>query len=362
MQFIVGSIGGIVLAAASLWMRSFVRSRSEDLGGGQMKRAALGIVALALVGVIYEQIDERRDRKRYPQIGRSVNIGRRTLNIYCSGEGSPTVIFEGAGHTAGYAWIGMQREAANFTRACWYDRAGYGWSDPAPSPRTFKAIANDLHSLLRAAAVSPPYVLVGATAGAFHVRIYAGLYPSEVAGVVLIHADDPDVFAHEPEYMKGGLAALPPFIQQVGCRVLRPAMLRLGLLRLMGNPGAGRPFGLANLNPVQRQELTFLSNNPATAQTEGEGCVLEESVAEVRAAGGLGERPLFVLTSSTPFRSPSPQYARATEALNDYWFHELQPRLAKLSTRGHLVIAENAERPDAVVEAIHSAVTEVRAE
>jgi hypothetical protein len=73
-------------------------------------------------------------------------------------------------------------------------------------------------------------VLVGAGAGAFHVRVYNGLYPSEVAGAVLIHADDPDVFAHEPEYMKGALASLPPFLQRIGCKVLQPAMLRLGAI------------------------------------------------------------------------------------------------------------------------------------
>jgi pimeloyl-ACP methyl ester carboxylesterase len=330
-----------------------------------MKRAVLAIVVLALlaaIGVTYEQIGEYRDHKRYAQIGRSVDIGGRTLNIYCSGEGSPTVVFEGAGHTAGYAWVEMQAAAAEFTHACWYDRAGYGWSDPGASPRTFRAIANDLHLLLHAASVPAPYVLVGATAGAFHVRVYTGLYPSEVAGAVLIHADDPDVFDHEPEYMKGRLASLPTFIQRVGCSVLRPAMLRLGLLRLMGNPGAGRPFGLANLNPAQRQELMFLSNNPATAQTEGEGCVLDESMAEVRAAGDFGRRPLYVLAGSTPFRAPAAQYVRATQALNEYWFHELQPRLAALSTRGHLVIEDNAERPATIVAAIRSVITEVHAQ
>jgi pimeloyl-ACP methyl ester carboxylesterase len=330
-----------------------------------MKRASLMIAALLAslisTGVLYEQIGESRDRKRYPRIGRSVDIGGRTLNIYCSGEGSPTVIFEGAGHTAGFTWSAMQAEAAKFARACWYDRAGYGWSDPGPSPRTFKAVANDLHVLLNAASVPPPYVLVGATAGAFHVRVYNGLYPGEVAGAVLIHADDPDVFAHEPEYMKGSLAGLPPFIQRVGCEVLLPVMRDVGLLRLLGNPGAGRPFGLANLPQPQREELIFLSNNPTTAQTEGEGCVLDESMAEVRAAGNFGNRPLVVLTGSTPFRSPGPQYAQATEALNRYWFHELQPRLAALSTRSHLVMEEHAERPDTVVDAIRSVVVEVRA-
>jgi hypothetical protein len=327
-----------------------------------LKRAAFVLVALLIAGLIYEQAGEWRDRKRYPRIGRPVDIGGRTLNLFCSGEGSPTVVFEGAGHTAGYAWAAMQAEAAKFTRACWYDRAGYGWSDRGPSPRTFKAVAGDLHALLQAAGVPAPRVFVGATAGAFHVRVYNALYPAEVAGAVLIHADDPDVFAHEPEFMKGGMASLPPVIQRLGCQVLRPVMLHFGLLRLMGNAGAGRPFGLANLPAPQREELVFLSNNPATAQTEGEGCVLDESMAEVRAAGDFGNRPLYVLAGSTPFRAPGPQYAKAVAALNDYWFHDLQPRLASLSKRGHLVVEEDAERPKSIVNAIRSVVTEIRAE
>jgi pimeloyl-ACP methyl ester carboxylesterase len=326
------------------------------------RRLALLLVVLVLTGIVYEQIGERRDRKRYQQIGRSVDIGGRTLNIFCSGEGGPTVIFEGAGHTAGYAWIDIQSEVAKFTRACWYDRAGYGWSDSGPSPRTFKAIANDLHALLQAAAVPGPYVLVGATAGAFHVRVYNGLYPSEVAGAVLIHASDPDVFAHEPEYMKGALASLPSLAQKIGCTVVGPAMLRVGLVRLLGNPGGGRPFGAASLTREQQQELYFLSNNPRTAQTEGEGCTLDESMAEVRAAGDFGSRPLFVLVGARPFRAPDPKYRKATEALNEYWFHQLQPRLAALSTQGRLVVEDQAEGPESVIRAVREVVSEIRAE
>jgi len=120
-----------------------------------MKRAMLVIAALLVAGFVYEQIGARRDRTRYLQIGRSVDIVGRTLNNCCSGEGGPAVIFEGAGHTAGFAWKDMQAEVAKFTRACWCDRAGYGWSDPGPSPRTFKSIANDLHALVSAAAIPP---------------------------------------------------------------------------------------------------------------------------------------------------------------------------------------------------------------
>jgi hypothetical protein len=323
-------------------------------------RAAVAIAILALAGALYEQIGRSRDRARYPRIGRPVDIGGRTLNLFCSGDAGPTVIFEGAGHTAGFAWSAMQAEVAKFARACWYDRAGYGWSDPGPSPRTFRSIAADLHALLHAASVPGPYVLVGATAGAFHVRVYNGMYPDDVAGAVLVQATDWDVFDHELEYMKGGVGNLPPAVQRFACAVLQPVLRRLGVIRLMGNPGAGRPYNLENLPVEQREEAVFLSNNPSTAQTEGEGCVLGESLAELRAAGNFGARPLIVLSGAKPYRVPSPRYAQAVAELNDYYFHQLQPRLAALSTRGRLVMEEGATDPESIVQAIREVVNQVR--
>lgn len=327
---------------------------------GAAKVLLVCFIALAIIGVLYEKLGERRDRRRFPQIGRSIDVGGRSLNLYCSGSGSPTVVFEGAGHTAGFAWIHAQQDTARFTRSCWYDRAGYGWSDPGPSPRTFKAIAQDLHALVNAAGEQGPYVLVGATAGAFHVRVFNALFPRDVAGAVLIHASDTDIFQHEPEYMKGGFGGDSPILQKLGCHVLAPAMLRVGLLRLMNNPGAGRPYGMANLAPSEQKELLFLSNNPSTVQTEGEGCVLDESMAEVRGAGTFGDRPLIVITGAQPFRSPAARYAKATESLNDFWFRQMQPRLAALSTHGQLIVADDAEKTDAIVAAVGAVVQQVR--
>ena len=319
------------------------------------------VALLLLAGAIYEQVGRHLDRHRYPQIGRSVDIGGRTLNLFCSGDGAPTVVFDAAGHTAGYSWIEIQPQVARFTRTCWYDRAGYGWSDPGPSPRTFRAIAADLHALLHAADIRTPVVLVGPTAAAFHIRVFTGLYPGEVAGAVLIHPADTDIFAHEPEYMRGKLASAPPWLAWLGCRALRPFFANFGVLRLLGNPGSGRPWGVDSLNPVEQRELTFLSTNPETSQTEGEGCVLDQSMAEVRAAGDFGNRPLIILTTSEPFQGPpGPQFEPATAALNAFWFSELQPRLARLSTRGLLVLAPDAEQPASIVRATRQVVDQVR--
>jgi len=319
-----------------------------------------GVFLLIVAGMLCERLSERRDRARYPRIGRSVDIGGRTLNLDCSGDGTPVVIFESAGHTAGYSWVDIQPEVARFTRACWYDRAGYGWSDPAPSPRTFAAIANDLHALTHAAGLAPPYILVGATAGAFHVRVYNGLYPGDVAGSVLIHASDWDIFSHEPAFMKSAADAWPAWLKNISCRTLWPAMARIGVVRLLHNPGAGTPFGLQFLSSAQQQELAFLSNNPSVARTEGEGCSLDESMEEVRSAGSFGHRPLRVLIDSRPFPSPEPRFDAQTQALNDFWFQQLQPRLAGLSTAGKLEMNPHAEDPPSIIDAVRQVVLAVR--
>lgn len=75
---------------------------------------------------------------------------------------------------------------ARITRVCSYERAGYGFSDRAPLQRTTAAIVDDLHNLLRAANVSPPYVMVGHSMAGLDVRLYADRYSSEVVGLVLV--------------------------------------------------------------------------------------------------------------------------------------------------------------------------------
>lgn len=122
------------------------------------------------------------------------------MNIYCSGIGDPAVIFESGGAGPGLAWEPIQTEASKFTRACWYDRAGEGWSDPGPFPRTSAAIANDLHELLKQAGIRPPLVLAGASFGGLNSRVYTGLYPREVAGLVPIDSSHEDEPSHAPKF------------------------------------------------------------------------------------------------------------------------------------------------------------------
>ncbi len=119
-----------------------------------------------------------------------VDAGGHSLNLliggHRGGEATPAVILEGGFGTGIASWSTVQREIAKFAQVVSYDRAGLGQSDPGPKPRDAKRIATELHVALQKAGIKPPYVLVGHSLGGPLVRVFANMYPTEVAGLVLI--------------------------------------------------------------------------------------------------------------------------------------------------------------------------------
>ena len=103
------------------------------------------IVILALAGVIYQAIGTTIDSHNYPPLGKLVDVGGYHLHLYCTGEGSPTVVLDAMGNGWSLYWSTVQPEVAKLTRVCSYDRAGSGWSEPGPTPRTGQQIANAAH-------------------------------------------------------------------------------------------------------------------------------------------------------------------------------------------------------------------------
>jgi pimeloyl-ACP methyl ester carboxylesterase len=127
------------------------------------------------------------NQEPYSHAQRLVSVGSgRRLNIYCTGKGSPTVILDLGFGAPLISWGFVQPEIAESARVCSYERAGYGFSDPGPLPRTTRAIVDDLHALLTEADERPPYIMVGHSMAGLDVLLYADLYPSEVSGIVLI--------------------------------------------------------------------------------------------------------------------------------------------------------------------------------
>ena len=330
--------------------------------------AAAFLIALAS-GLLYEQIQRGRDRELFPQIGRSVDIGGRALNIYCSGAGQPAVILESGAPwpnlsdprtmwekgvpRPGYSWVRIQGELAKITTSCWYDRAGSGWSDLGPYPRDSASQARDLHALLQAAGVSPPYVLVTEASAALGAHVYAGSYPTDVAGLVFVNAVHPDILI-KMRPGSGRMASLPAIAfrsQDAMAQVFN----QVGLYRI-GLPNRPAPSLPDGMTYAEWNTIWHL-----TRSAKAHSALLQEisswlqSSAEARAAGSLGDVPLVVLSGA--------ETGMGFESRN-VWT-ELQADLARLSARGKLVTLQESGdpiygAPHAIIDATLQVIGDVR--
>lgn len=202
-----------------------------------------------------------------------VEVEGRQLFMSCLGKGGPTVVMEsgGAGHSA--TWQFVQPEVAEFTRVCVYDRAGTGLSSLVPPHGTIQAIAEDLHSLLAAAGVQPPYVLVGHSLGGIIVRQFASQYLDEIVGMVMVDTSGVDPrdriqAALTPEEWQryGAASHAADFLFPEGADLLGPDLGDIPLVVLSaGIVGSDVPPDLAekvqNVRLEMHRELLGLSTN-----------------------------------------------------------------------------------------------------
>jgi pimeloyl-ACP methyl ester carboxylesterase len=291
-----------------------------------------------------------------------VEPGRR-LNIYCTGSGSPTVVFDsglGGGTTA---WADVQPKISASTRACSYDRAGTYFSEPSGRPSTSANIVEDLHLLLAAAGEKPPFVLVGHSFGGLNLRLYADNWPSEVKGMVLVdpmHEDQSEIYRaldpakksreewaaqRTPDYerlRRCAVAAAAGFVEGTAayeeCRIGKPN-------ELYGDE-INAAYAKRKLVPSYWTSQLSESVNLFTVSSD-----------EVRASRRpYGDIPLVVLT-----RSPSPPRKDETQAVRDernlVWM-KAHDDIASLSSRGsNRVVADSGhaiqfDQPDVVVAAV----------
>jgi pimeloyl-ACP methyl ester carboxylesterase len=206
--------------------------------------------------------------------GRLVDVGGYRLHIFCLGHGDPTVILESGLGGFSLDWIYVQTLLESETRVCAYDRAGYGWSDPGPSPRDSSQIARELGLLLKNARIAPPYILVGHSFGGFNVEYFAKRHPDLVAGLVLVDASHPD------------------------------QSLRLPELPSRAGRGAGTLVTLFNPEVVRRhypERVWFsiealLTSSKAITTQQRELRYFNVSASEVHMSGALPQLPLVVVT------------------------------------------------------------------
>ncbi len=314
-------------------MRKFLK-RACLWGGG-----ALGI-ALALALVLQWALSHRALRDS-PVPGRLIDVDGHLIHLLCEGSGSPTVILEAGLPGSSLTWASVVPQIAKLARACTYDRAGYAWSESAAGPRTTSQIVRELRLLLQNAQVEAPYVLVGHSFGGLVSQLYAGRFPDEVAGMVLVDSSHADLRLRMADLEQMGTLSL-------GVRILAP----LGVPRRLLPVPAGSPQSRASSVVAMEKKLLMTTGSLRAMASELGG--LRESLNEVAAdSPDLGSKPLVVLTEGR---------RRA-----GFW-HELQEKLTNLSTASQWVVAENAghfihhDQPELVVDAVRRVVELARSE
>lgn len=301
---------------------------------------------LAAAGISYQSLSLTRDRRAHPIPGQLIDVGGYKMHIDCAGQGSPTLILESGLGDSYVSWQKVQPQISQFTRVCSYDRAGLGYSDSSPHPRTSKAMAEELHLLLQNTGIPGPIVLVGHSLGGYDVRVYASLYRNDVAGMVLVDSSHPDQTKRLPQAIKdmeGSWMREAEFFEFA---------MPFGVPRLLGFC-AGDPAARA-------AECNFHTAREDVAEMK----LFPESAAQARSTGSLGDLPLAVLSHDPN----TPQFdlpADLVKPTNDAW-ERMQEELARLSTRGTQTIAKNSghyiqlDRPDVVIDAIRKMVDLVR--
>lgn len=139
-------------------------------------------IILLITTTIYQAIACYLENQKQPP-GKLFDVGGYHLHLYALGEANPTIILDHSlGGIEGYFLV---EKLAKLGQVCIYDRAGYGWSEHSPHPRTSSQIVTELDTLLIEANIQPPYILIGNSFGSYNVRLYAHRFPEKVMGMVL---------------------------------------------------------------------------------------------------------------------------------------------------------------------------------
>jgi pimeloyl-ACP methyl ester carboxylesterase len=300
-----------------------------------------------------------------------VDIGRgRHLNIVCIGRGEPAVVFL-QGHTGDITnWRKVRGPVSGFTRACFYDRAGMGYSDPSSKPMTASNVADDLHILLRADGIKTPVVLVGHSLGGLFATLYADKFPSDLAGLVLV---DPS-FSGQFDYTVGpGDRKIITQSNDQWDALLRTCE-KLAQENHLSRTDSHDCFHVpTNIAPEEAGYVTSQFYRPsyyASLRSEYENFDVVKTTApldgvqERRLAHPFGSLPLEVLTAQLTF-SGATVSEMGKKTIGGVW-KSGHDKLAQRSTRGESIVVANAyhfiqlDHPDAVVAAIRKVVMEAR--
>jgi pimeloyl-ACP methyl ester carboxylesterase len=301
----------------------------------------------------------------YTQSGELIDVGGRHINMYCVGAGSPTVVLMAGIFSWSVVWYKTQPVIAKKTRVCAFDRAAYGFSDPASRPQIISDVVEDLHKALHAGSIPGPYVLVGHSLGGLEARVYAQRWPEDVVGMVLVDTS-PAGEGLKDENIEG-------YDKVAGREDYASSMLHCAFLAAHGTLES-------STSEFTDCTATLPSDTPAvfrqifprffTADYYADKVSLMSSLYTHRYDGAdhhrLGAIPLVVLSAEHDYIDGTPTGIRFTQAFSKYRFAQHEA-LARLSSRGvHRVVKGSGhqielDKPQAVIDAVDEVLGQLHA-
>lgn len=286
------------------------------------------------------------------------------MNLYRQGTGSPTVILDAGLGDSSVVWRRVHARLGKLTHVCAFDRAGSGFSDPGPLPRDVAHIVEDMKAMFQAAALKPPYVLVGHSLGGLNVRYYADLHLEEVAGMVLV---DPAT-EHQDKRIGRALPAMSALFEQ------QRGFYQSCLDRLEGRGTANAELDSA-CSEQPSPDLPAKVNAAVAALgakryhlqmmlSELDGMLGPSSDQAAAARRSFGALPLIVLTADAPI---IPGLSPADRDTLLGLLKQMHDELAALSSQGvNRMVAGSShyiqfDRPEAVIDAVSEVLVKTRA-
>jgi pimeloyl-ACP methyl ester carboxylesterase len=300
-----------------------------------LPRITTTIVLLCLLtlvgGAAYNALSIRHDRQIAGVPGKLYNIAGYSMHLYCTGEGSPTIVLSSGLGDDFTAWPKVQPILSRQTRVCSYDRAGFGWSESRPGVQDANAISSQLHQLIETAAIERPFVLVGHSISGIYLRSYAAQYPADLAGLVFVDGATPLQDDRIPkELLK---------IQQDQRRQMpwQKLLMTLGWYRLQGvctsiPPGFEAYSAWIKADSCIPSQMDAIEN-----ELDAERASREETIH----AGPFGNLPILIL-SRDPNVLPSNWPAPVAKANSVVW-NQMQEEAKGLSSQSRRIIAKGSD-------------------
>ena len=291
-------------------------------------------------------------RAIYPPQGSLYTVDGYKMHLYCTGEGSPTIVLDAGLGNDSLIWANVQPTLSKTTRVCSYDRAGFGWSDLQPRPRDAHRITDQLHTLLTHAGIKGPIVLMGHSIAGLYIRDYAARYPQNLSGLIFVDGSTPLQEDRFPGRTK--LVLLKAKLELLQTKWLYV----LGIPRITGDCNIGEGFEISAGKMLSEDQCRAGLYTALEREDED----FPQSGKETIHTGPFGDLPILIFSQDN-----HPSDSEPPSKVDEIW-NQMQEDLKGLSTRSRRIVAKGsghyiqADRSDLLNSEVTAFIRQIRGE